>query len=125
MAIDPESVLWLVGRILLGGLFVVGGVHHFFMLGGLTQFMASRGVPAAKLALIVGSVFQAVAGLALIVGYQAFWAAIGLVVFTLIASAIFLNFWNHQGEARANAVKGWQSNLAIIGGLLIAAAHAS
>ncbi|TKR33663.1 DoxX family protein [Luteimonas gilva] len=124
MATDLESVLWLVGRFLLGGLFVVGGIHHFFGLGGLTQFMASRGVPAAKFVLIVGSVFQALAGLALIVGYQAFWAAIGLVVFTLIASAIFLNFWGLQGEARGNAIKGWQSNMAIVGGLLVAAAHA-
>ena len=124
MAIDPQSTLWFVGRLLLGGLFVVGGVHHFFGLSGLTQFMSARGVPAAKLVLIVGSVFQAVAGLALIVGLHAFWAAIGLVAFTLIASAIFLNFWSHQGEARANAIKGWQSNLAIVGGLLIAAAHA-
>lgn len=124
MALDPQSLLWLTGRLLLGGLFVVGGVHHFFMLGGLAQFMVSRGVPAAKLVLIVGSVFQAVAGLALIVGYQAFWASIGLVVFTLVASAIFLNFWSHEGEARANAIKGWQSNLAIVGGLLVAAAHA-
>lgn len=123
MAIELESVLWIVGRLLLGGLFVVGGIHHFFGLDGLTQFMASRGVPAAKLVLIVGSVFQALAGLALIVGYQAFWAAIGLVVFTLIASAIFLNFWSHEGDARANAIKGWQSNLAIVGGLLVAAAH--
>jgi len=124
MGTELESVLWLVGRVLLGGLFVVGGVHHFFGLGGIAQFMASRGVPAAKLVLIVGSIFQTVAGLALIVGYQAFWAAIGLIVFTLIASAIFLNFWGLQGEARGNAIKGWQSNMAIIGGLLVAAAHA-
>lgn len=124
MATDLESVLWLVGRFLLGGLFVVGGIHHFFSLTGLTQFMASRGVPAAGLVLIVGSVFQALAGLALIVGFQAFWAAIGLVAFTFIASAIFLNFWGLQGEARSNAIKGWQSNMAIVGGLLVAAAHA-
>ena len=125
MAIDLQSGLWLVGRFLLGGLFVVGGIHHFFALGGLTQFMASRGVPAAKFVLIAGSAFQALAGLALILGYEAFWAAIGLVAFTLIASAIFLNFWNHEGEARANAIKGWQSNMAIVGGLLVAAAHAA
>ena len=79
---------------------------------------------ALALVLIAGSVFQTLAGLALVVGYRAFWAAIGLVAFTLIASAIFLDFWNHEGEARANAIKGWQSNLAIVGGLLVAAAHA-
>lgn len=123
MAIDLESALWIVGRLLLGGLFVVGGVHHFFALGGLTQFMASRGVPAARFVLIVGSLFQVVAGLALIFGYRPFWAAIGLVAFTFLASAIFLNFWGLEGEARGNAIKGWQSNLAIVGGLLVAAAH--
>lgn len=37
---------------------------------------------------------------------------------------MLLNFWDMEGPAREAARNVWQSNLAIIGGLLIAAAHA-
>lgn len=120
---DIHSVLWFVGRLLLGGLFVVGGIHHFFGLSGITQALAARGIPAAKLVLLAGSIFQIVAGLALIAGIYTFWAALGLVVFTIAASFMLVNFWGMQGPARDNAIKVWQSNLAIIGGLLVSAAH--
>ena len=34
-----------------------------------------------------------------------------------------LNFWSMQDTARANAIGTWKTNLALIGGLLIAAAY--
>jgi putative oxidoreductase len=100
MPAESQAILWVIGRLLLGGLFVVGGIHHFFMLPGITQALAARGVPAAKLVLLFGS-----------------------VAFTLAASVLLVNFWSMEGSARANAIATWQSNLAIIGGLLVAAAY--
>ena len=122
MPAESQTILWFVGRLLLGGLFVVGGIHHFFILPGITQALAARGVPAAKLVLLSGSVFQILAGLALICGLYPAWAALGLVAFTVAASVLLVNFWDMEGPARANAITTWQSNLAIIGGLLVAAA---
>jgi putative oxidoreductase len=123
MPAESQAILWFVGRLLLGGLFVVGGIHHFFILPGITQALVARGVPAAKLVLLSGSVFQILAGLALILGFHPVWAALGLVVFTVAASVLLVNFWNMEGPARASAINTWQSNLAIIGGLLVAAAY--
>jgi putative oxidoreductase len=45
------------------------------------------------------------------------------VIFTILASMLFLNFWNMEGTARANAIGTWKTNLALVGGLLIAAAR--
>lgn len=123
MPAESQAILWFVGRLLLGGLFVVGGVHHFFILPGITQALAARGVPTARLVLLSGSVFQILAGLALIFGFYPAWAALGLVVFTVAASVLLVNFWDMEGPARASAINTWQSNLAIIGGLLVAAAY--
>jgi putative oxidoreductase len=88
-----------------------------------TQTMAARGVPAARAVLLIGSAFQTVCGIALIVGFWPAWAALGLVLFTVVASLIFVDFWNEEGEARAGAVGTWKTNFALIGGLLVAAAH--
>jgi putative oxidoreductase len=120
-----QEHLWLLGRALLGALFVVSGVRHFFIFGGVAQAIAARGVPQPQLVLALGSAFQTVAGVLLIVGVLVPVAALGLVVFTVLASLMLLNFWGLQGEARANAITGWLSNVAIIGGLLMAAARGS
>jgi putative oxidoreductase len=121
---DYSQILLIVGRAFLGGLFVVGGAHHFLTLPELTSAMTARGVPAARLFLIAGSVFQIIAGLLLMFGVYAGWAALGLVLFTVVASIMFLNFWDAEGPAREAARIGFQTNVGIIGGLLIAAAQA-
>jgi putative oxidoreductase len=121
---DYSQILLIVGRVLLGGLFVVGGTHHFFTLPAITAAMSARGVPAARLVLIAGSVFQILAGLLLMLGLCVAWAALGLVLFTVSASVMLLNFWDKEGPEREAARTGWQTNAALIGGLLIAAAQA-
>jgi putative oxidoreductase len=122
---ETQDLLWIAGRTLLGGLFVVGGIRHCFHFPLLAQFMASRGVPAAKLVLVAGTVLQICAGAAVIVGFQLPYAVAALIMFTLVASVIFLNYWSMQGAERVNAVNALWSNVGIFGGLLIVASHAT
>jgi putative oxidoreductase len=124
MSNDMAVVAVALGRVLLGGLFVIGGVPHFFSLDFLTDVLRKRGLPAPRLCLIVGTVFQIVAGVLLIFGQFVQFAALGLVVFTLVSSVLMVNFWSLTGEAREKMKNIFMSNLAIIGGLLIAAATA-
>jgi putative oxidoreductase len=112
----------VVGRVLLGGLFVVGGIRHFFVIAPLSSALAARGVPAARVALIAASIFQIVAGLLVMIGVYVAPAAIGLIPFTIVASYLMLNFWDLDGPAREGALNGFQTNIAVIGGLLMAAA---
>lgn len=114
----------VVGRLLLGGLFVAGGIHHFFVIVPITDAIEARGVPFAKWVLIAGSLFQIAAGLLLMLGLCVVPAAFGLIIFTLAASVMLLNFWDMQETARDSAINSWKSNIAIIGGLLVAAASA-
>jgi putative oxidoreductase len=114
---------WLLGRLLLGAHFAWAGIHHFTSLPPIAASMQARGVPAASAVLVIGSIFQTVCGLVLMVGPWPAWGALGLVLFTIVASIMFLDFWNKTGEARAGAIGTWKTNLALIGGLLIAAAY--
>jgi putative oxidoreductase len=120
---SPQEALWLLGRLLLGGLFVVAGIRHFFIFGAVQQAIAARGVPFARLVLVAGSTFELLAGALLIAGVAVAHAALGLVLFTVSASVMLLNFWGMEGAAREAAINAWQSNLAVVGGLLVAAAH--
>ncbi|MEB3045188.1 DoxX family protein [Rhizobium mulingense] len=121
---DLAFLILIIGRLLLGGLFVAGGVHHFFVVVPISDAIEARGIPFAKWALFSGSAFQIAAGLLLTLGFFVVAAAFGLIIFTLAASVMLLNFWDMEGTARDSAINSWKSNMAIIGGLLTAAAAA-
>jgi len=123
MHVQPQELLLVIGRLLLGGIFVFAGMRHLFIIPGVSQAIAQRGVPAPRLVLVSGTVFQIAAGLLLILGIVVPIAALGLAIFTIAASVMLLNFWSMEGAAREGALNGWLSNLGVIGGLLIVAAH--
>jgi putative oxidoreductase len=118
---DTAPLLLVIGRILMGLLFVVGGMRHAFVLPALTEAVAGRRLPCPRLTLIAASVFQVFAGSLLMLGVAVIPAALALVVFTLLASVVMLNFWDKRGPERELLRALWLSNLAIVGGLLIAA----
>ena len=125
MSTETAEIVAAIGRLLLGGLFVHGGIHHFRTFTPIAGAMSARGVPFPRATLAIGSLFQIICGALFIFGVYVTWAALGLVVFTIAASAMLVNFWDMTGDARASALQSFYANLAIIGGLLIAAATAS
>ena len=102
----------------MGSFYVMAGVHHFLILDRMTKLMAAQNVPAPQTVLIAGSLFQSIAGLLLIAGVLQAWAAIALILFTLIAGVMLLNFWHLEGDLRRSAITQWRCNLGLIGGLL-------
>jgi putative oxidoreductase len=125
MDLTLHNALVALGQLLLGSLFVYGGISHFFVAPKIVPVMAARGVPFPHLTLYAGSIFQAVCGACLMLGIAVAPAAIGLVAFTIAASVMLVNFWDlPQGEPREMLKGVFASNAAIVGGLLLAAAQA-
>lgn len=110
------------GRILLGGMFVVAGLRHLMIVPVLTMAVEARGVPFPRAVLLAGTGFQIAAGVALVLGFLVTWAALGLVLFTIAASLMLVNFWDKEGEERIALANAFQTNIGLIGGLLLAAA---
>jgi putative oxidoreductase len=94
------------------------------MFALIAQQISKRGLPWPRALLVVGSVWQAVAGAMLIVGVHVYYAALALVVFTIVASVMLLDFWNRQGPERTSMLTSWRLNIAVVGGLLAAMAFA-
>ncbi len=113
------STLAFVGRLLLGGAFVFAGLRNIANAKLLSGMMAARGVPQAGLALWAGIVLQIVAGLMLMVGFHAAYAAAALIVFLVAGTLMFHNFWDHQGPDRAARINGVVSNVALTGSFLL------
>ena len=110
----------IAGRLLLGGVFVFGGLEHFRNFSGVRAMMAGRGFPFPGTQLAVASALEVVAGIALQFHATRFYAALFLIVFTIAASVTLLNFWTLEGEARSGVRSGFIINVAVIGGLLLA-----
>jgi len=125
MDLNLHNLLVAVGQLLLGALFVYGGLNHFGPASKkIIPILAARGIPMPREALYVASALQVLGGACLMIGVAVAPAALGLAHFVLIASLVMVNFWDMQGEQRELMQGIFLSNVAIIGGLLIAAAEA-
>lgn len=111
------TVAAIVGRILLGALFVFAGLGKVMDTAGTAAYMEAESPFPGSMALAVG-VFEIVAGLVLASGFMTRIASLALVVFTALATLFFHEQVTDQVQA-AMALK----NLAIIGGLLMVFAY--
>ncbi|MEO5759272.1 MAG: DoxX family protein, partial [Mesorhizobium sp.] len=70
------------------------------------------------LALWAGIVLQVIAGVFVVIGTWTAIAAAVLVLFLIVATPMFHNFWDHQGPDRAARINGFVGNVALTGGFL-------
>ncbi|WP_352456220.1 DoxX family protein [Mesorhizobium sp. M0040] len=74
-----ENEILFAARLLLGGAFVFAGLRNIQNRAFVTQLMATRGVPQARLALWAGIVLQIGAGALVLTGLWTAVAAAALV----------------------------------------------
>ncbi|ESW88875.1 MULTISPECIES: DoxX family protein [unclassified Mesorhizobium] len=113
-----ENEILFAARLLLGGAFVFAGLRNIQNRAFVTQLMATRGVPQARLALWAGIVLQIGAGALVLTGLWTAVAAAALILFLIAATPMFHNFWDHQGPERAARINGFVANVALTGGFL-------
>lgn len=111
------TIAAVLGRILLGALFIFAGFGKVMDPAGTAAYMEAESPFPGSLALAVG-VFEIVAGLILASGIMTRIASAALIGFTLLATLFFHEKVTDQTQA-AMALK----NLAVIGGLLMVFAY--
>ncbi|WP_196259488.1 DoxX family protein [Pelagibacterium limicola] len=100
-----------LGRVFLALIFILAGLGKIPAPAGSIGYMEAYGVPGI---LFWPSVIVEVgAGIALLVGYQARWAALALGLFSLLTAVIF-----HTDFADQMQLTAFLKNLAIAGGML-------
>lgn len=117
MSLQPWPAF--VGFALLGLFYAISGALHFRHFRQLSGAIGARGVPLPGATLAAGSVFQIIAGSLLAAQVMLPYTAFGLAVFTLLASLIFFDFWRREGATRDAAIRAWQTNIGLIGALMV------
>jgi len=114
--------LVFAGRVLLALMFVMAGFGKLTNIAGTAGYIASAGLPAPSALAVLAGLLEVIAGIALIVGYQARWAALALAIFTLLAAAFFHKFWAVAPPQQMVQQLMFMKNLSVAGGLLVVAA---
>ena len=115
---NVQGIPLLVARLLLALMFVCAGIDKLTGLEGTAGYIASVGLPAPQVLALGAGVLEVAAGVLLIVGWQARWAALALAAFTLVATFIFHRYWSLPADQQMMQQLMFMKNLSIIGGLL-------
>jgi len=103
----------VVGRVLIGVLFLMSGLSKLAAPTATQGYIASVGLPAPVLAYALAVAVEVLGSLLLIAGVGTRFVAAGMTVFTLATALAF-----HNNFADQNQMIHFMKNIAIMGGLL-------
>ncbi len=112
---NTDATIALIARLLMAYIFIVAGWGKLTAYSATVSYMESMGVPGAMLPLTI--FVELGGGLALLLGFQARFAALGLAVFSLITAFLF-----HGAADQASAIN-FMKNFAMAGGLFFLVLH--
>jgi putative oxidoreductase len=113
-----SKAIAILGRVLLSAIFLVSGLGKLAHWKETEASIAGRGLPAASLLLVGAVVFEIVGGRAVISGFKVRAGSVILLVFLVLATLFFHNFWTYPEAVRQAQIVQFLKNLAIAGGLL-------
>ncbi|WP_404927020.1 DoxX family protein [Mesorhizobium sp. ORM16] len=115
----PRNALLLASRLLLAALFVPSGFHALADIAGTSGYFAGLGLPLPGLAAWGTGLFELIAGLLILIGFQTRIVALLLAAFCIVAG-----FIGHYGQGADDATLAFlhqqmlMKDIAISGGFL-------
>jgi putative oxidoreductase len=118
IAANATDVCLLVGRVLLGWLFLASAWGKLTNMAGFATYLTNLRVPNPVFWSWIAAPVEFVVGLALIVGFATRYAALAAIVFVIIATALGHRYWEYPPAQMQNQYNHFLKNLAIIAGAL-------
>lgn len=112
--------LALVGRVLFGAFFVIGGMMHFMKLGDMTNFTRMKGVPMPKFAVMGTGVVIVLAGLGVMFGMYQSISYLAIAAFLVVITPIMHAFWKQTDpNMKMTDMQMFLKNMALLGAALV------
>lgn len=108
-----NSVVLLIARVLLSVMFIMAGLQKFTAIDGTAGYIGSVGLPAPVALAWLSAIFETLAGIAILIGFQTRIAAIFLALFCLFTALMF-----HFDFADQVQMLFFMKNVTIAGGFL-------
>lgn len=114
------SILFWIGKILLGGFFVWNGIEHFTNIKGLTGYAKHKKIPAPREMVYITGILLLLGGFSIIFGKMLGLGLLILIVFMFAVSFMTHRFWEvPAGMDRMNEKIAFMKNMAIAGALIM------
>ncbi len=124
MPLAIRGPLAVAGRVLLSTIFLMSALGNKIPnFQETARLMASKGVPAPEVSLVGAIVFLLAGGLAVILGFKARLGAGLLLIFLVLATYFFHDFWTVQGPEQQEQMIQFMKNLALMGAMLLLIAN--
>jgi putative oxidoreductase len=120
-----QGVLSVAGRVALATIFILAAVGNKIPnFSAVSGYMAAKGVPAPQFLLVGAIAFLLVGGISVVVGYKARIGAFLLLVFLILASYYFHDFWRltDPAEQQEQTIQ-FMKNLSMMGAMLFLMAN--
>ncbi|MDR3636944.1 MAG: DoxX family protein [Isosphaeraceae bacterium] len=120
-----QGIVAVLGRLMLCTIFLLSAVGnkipHFQAVAGL---MGHKGVPAPQFMLVGAIVFLIAGSLSVILGYKARFGAGLLLVFLVLATYYFHDFWTvSDPQAKQEQMIQFMKNLGLMGAMVLIIAN--
>lgn len=112
--------VFLIGRLIFGGYFIMNGWNHFAQKNSLTEYARSKHVASPQLAVTLSGAILFVSGLCIILGIFVDISLLALTLFLFIVSFTMHAFWKDTDPAsKMNNQINFMKNMALLGASLM------
>jgi putative oxidoreductase len=116
LASSTADILLLIGRILLGYIFVRSGFPKLLDISAVMATYPPRGLP--PMLAYISVPFEFFGGLALLFGFATRYVLVGFLIFMLVATFSSHRYWDYPAAQQVVQAGNFYKNLAMIGGVL-------
>ena len=112
--------VFLIGRLIFGGFFVMNGLNHFTQKKNLTAYAHSKNIPSPEFAVTFTGALLFASGVSIILGIFIPIALFAVIVFLFITSFTMHAFWKDtDAGTKINNNISFMKNMALLGASLM------
>lgn len=112
----------LIGRFVLGGMFVWAAISNLVDLDAKVGYAASKGLPAPAFFVTAASVLLLAGGLSIAAGFRPRLGVIAVAMFLIGVTPVMHNFWVLRGFEQQLELHSFAGNVGLLGGAIAFAA---
>ena len=119
-----DSLMMVVGRVLLGIYFLLPGLGKILTYSDNIILLTSKGVPLTPIALPLTILIEVILGAMLIFDRYIKMSSMILFALTLLINIFIHDFWNLSGVMQSHEAQNFYKNMGVAAGLLVLASTA-
>ena len=117
IAAQWQDFLLLVGRVLLGWIFISSGWRKLMDIPGFVKTMPRRDLP--EFLGYIAPPVEFIGGICLLLGFATRYASLVMLLFVIIATFSSHRYWTYPEAQQANQSSHFWKNMSMKGGLVV------